>query len=139
VCRAQSAGSVIKGIGSRPQGPEFCFRDKSVKTRVMRQWCRCCQYTVLALSGCDASVVGMCMSMLSGRGVILAGCVCWCHWDGVLVSSGCGQCRWDGVSVSSGCGVSVIGIWCRSHWDAVLASSGGGVGIGIVRRQGASS
>ena len=57
------------------------------------------------------------------------------------------------MSVSSGRGVRVVRMWCWcrrnmvlessrrgvNHWDAVSASSGHGVGVGIVRRQEASS
>ena len=106
---------------------------------VVRTRCHCRQYVVSASSGCDAGVIGTRMSMSSGRGVVSTGCVCPCRRDAVLASLGRGRCRRDAVSVSSGCGVGVVGMWCRSHWDTVLASSGGGVSVGIIRRQGASS
>ena len=106
---------------------------------VIRTQCYCRQYAVSASSGCDAGVVGMRMSMLSGHGVVLTGYVCPCHQDMVLASSGHGWCCRDAVLVLSGCSVSVVGMWCQSYWDVVLASSGGGVGVGIIRRQGALS
>jgi len=70
---------------------------------------------VLALSGCDAGVVGTHMSVSSGHGVASAGHVCLC-------------CQ-DAVSVLSGRGVGVIGMGCWCHRGAVLVSvSSGGRG-----------
>jgi len=74
--------------------------------------------------------------------VHVIGMWCWRHQDMVGVIGMQCRCHQNAVSESSGYGVRVIGVvrmWCQSHWDMVLVSLGGGVGVGIIRRQGALS